>query len=530
MITLFRSHNDADVQRLVPVTLNSEREFSGVVPLQQSSSRFEFSSCFPDRLEIKECLNRGGQGAVYRAWDHQLQRDVAIKLGHPRSADSSMFSANIQHESRWIVRINHPRLPTVYESGHAAGRPYVVFEYIPGLNLQEYTSRHTPGRRQILRFMREISEAVSAAHRAGVLHLDLKPENVMVTPDGHCKLIDFGLAWEWGRRDDLPCGFMAGTSPYLAPEQASGDHRQWTEATDVFGLGAILHELLMRKPPLAEWPPDLQTHREQLQICREQLLQKSRQHLHRVCWKALHPDPRERFESVKSFCRALRADRIRNRRVAGLLFVVAGIWMFLHGLHSALSTPPARQRKEQTAASSIATPLSQELKLRFEIRTDMSARPQVFVWSPSWGIQEIRGLREREFAGSRIWSPRSRDGEIRAHLPDENICLLMISNENDRAISVSQITPAVGCVQNLKRIAPGETVRVTSDRSLDVNDGELREQLTDLQKILQQLNSPCSCLIATVPHRSQSIWRISEEFDFTRPTDAGEGLQPTLSP
>jgi Tol biopolymer transport system component/tRNA A-37 threonylcarbamoyl transferase component Bud32 len=204
----------------------------------------------------------GGMGAVYRAWDPRLMREVAIKVLAHDVADDLPRRRRLLEEAKAAGGLSHPNVMAVYDVGVHDGRPYIVSEYIHGRELREETDRGRVPIRRLLELAVQIAAGLRAAHDAGIVHRDLKPANVMVTRDGRVKIIDFGLATaaDGAARaaDHETVSVMqavAGTPQYMSPEQARGQDVDFH--TDQFSLGLILYELAtgthpFRRPSTAE--------------------------------------------------------------------------------------------------------------------------------------------------------------------------------------------------------------------------------------------------------------------------------------
>ena len=214
------------------------------------------------RYELLTPIGVGGMGEVWRARDHDLQRDVAVKfLPEPFAGDAVRLNRFAQ-EARAASQLNHPNIVTIHEFGETSDPPYIVMELVQGRTLRELVADGgPPGVRRLLEIGAQVADGLAKAHAAGIVHRDLKPENVMVTDDGFVKILDFGLAklraddsgerrpWVDSRAPTWPdsaspktaAGVVLGTVGYMSPEQARGgvvDYR-----TDQFTLGAMLYEL-----------------------------------------------------------------------------------------------------------------------------------------------------------------------------------------------------------------------------------------------------------------------------------------------
>ncbi len=203
-----------------------------------------------DRLgpyTIVERLDSGGMGEVYRARDARLGRDVAIKVLRSRMRDEQ-GRVRFQREARAIAALSHPNVLAVYDVGEDGGVPYLVTELLEGETLRRRLQRGAPPVAQALQIAAGIADGLAAAHALGLVHRDVKPENVFLVASGGLKLLDFGLARpspERATEDDRSLtqpGMLVGTASYLAPEVASGGTA--TAASDLFALGAVLFELL----------------------------------------------------------------------------------------------------------------------------------------------------------------------------------------------------------------------------------------------------------------------------------------------
>jgi serine/threonine-protein kinase len=210
---------------------------------------------FGDRYEILARLARGGMATVYRAHDRRLNRDVAVKVMHEGLGDDVDFAAKFDREARAAARLSHPNVVSVFDQGRDDGRPYIVMECVEGRTLRSVISREAP--LSPLRALDHIEPAVralAAAHEAGLVHRDVKPENVLIADRGVIKVTDFGLAKAiTAQTATATQGLLIGTVSYLPPElvtQAKADAR-----SDIYSTGIVLFELLTgRKPHTGDTP------------------------------------------------------------------------------------------------------------------------------------------------------------------------------------------------------------------------------------------------------------------------------------
>lgn len=213
---------------------------------------------------LLEPLGEGGMGIVYRAEQISLCRLVAIKFlhplmvpFHPPTGDSSSMASSpprypvgraIPRESLVLAQVNHPNIVTLYDSGTVDGREYLVLEYLSGGSLRERLTGTPWTAAQVLPILTGIADALNAIHERGLLHLDLKPENVLFDQDDRLKLTDFGLArWQMDAATLSELGMVRSSLDYSALEQRSG--LQVDPRTDLFSLAVILYELLSGRVP-----------------------------------------------------------------------------------------------------------------------------------------------------------------------------------------------------------------------------------------------------------------------------------------
>ncbi|HEX4955086.1 MAG TPA: serine/threonine-protein kinase [Thermoanaerobaculia bacterium] len=207
------------------------------------------------RYRVRERIGRGGFGEVFRCLDPQLEREVAVKTLH---SDDPELGRRFLREAVISARLDHPGIVRVFDSGRDGDTPYLVQELLAGEDLdRRLASGRLPGLAQRLAWLREVAEALAWAHAAGVVHRDLKPANLRVLPDGHVKVLDFGIAHLEGRDTRLTgLGTVMGTLAYMAPEQVRGEPA--TEASDVYSFGVVAYELLTSARPFtAESGPAL---------------------------------------------------------------------------------------------------------------------------------------------------------------------------------------------------------------------------------------------------------------------------------
>ncbi len=220
-----------------------------VSPFSASHIMPRINEVLAGRFEILGVLGRGGMGAVYRAFDRELEEDVALKVLMASSLEEASAVQNLKQEIRLARKISHPNVVRTHDLGEAGGLRFLTMEYVPGTTLRELTERRggialAPG----LQVAKQLCRGLAAVHEAGIVHRDIKPHNIMVLPNGIVKLMDFGIASSTeGIPGQLQEGQTVGTPYYMSPEQARGeplDHR-----SDIYSVGVVLFELFTAQRP-----------------------------------------------------------------------------------------------------------------------------------------------------------------------------------------------------------------------------------------------------------------------------------------
>jgi serine/threonine protein kinase len=261
-----------------------------------------------DRYEVLEVVGAGGMSTVYKAHDQLLERNVALKVLHARFGDDAEYVERFRREARAVAQLSHPNIVTVIDRGEADGHQFIVFEFVDGENLKELVDRTGPlPVQRAVELGSAIAEGLSFAHEHGIIHRDVKPQNVLLNGDGEAKVTDFGIARSLDVDHGVTqTGTVLGTSNYLSPEQATG--QQVTPATDVYSLGVVLYELLTGEVPFPgenfvavaikhrdEPVPDILARRADVPP-----------RLAAAIERALEKDPANRFPTMRDFASELR--------------------------------------------------------------------------------------------------------------------------------------------------------------------------------------------------------------------------------
>jgi serine/threonine-protein kinase len=200
------------------------------------------------RYRLDARIASGGMSTVYRAFDETLERQVAIKLMHREIATDSDQLERFRREARAVAQLSHPHIVGVIDTGEDDGRPYIVFEYVEGETLKDRIRRQ--GRLPIpeaVAYAIEIARALGAAHERSIVHRDVKPQNVLIDPEGSAKVTDFGIARTLEEEGLTAEGRVLGTTDYVSPEQALG--QRVTGQSDLYSLGIVLFEMLTGDVP-----------------------------------------------------------------------------------------------------------------------------------------------------------------------------------------------------------------------------------------------------------------------------------------
>ncbi len=200
------------------------------------------------RYELDRKIGEGGMARVYLGRDLRLNRRVAIKIPHRHMSDDADFLDRFRHEAQAAAILAHPNIVDVYDVGMDGEIHYIVMEYVEGTDLKSMINREAPlAIATAVKIAEQIARGLSAAHRAGMVHRDIKPQNVIITSDGHARITDFGVAKSHLSTAMTETGVSFGTVDYISPEQAQGF--QATPQSDIYALGIVLYEMLTARLP-----------------------------------------------------------------------------------------------------------------------------------------------------------------------------------------------------------------------------------------------------------------------------------------
>ncbi len=264
------------------------------------------STVLSGRYRLESKLGSGGMSTVYLALDEVLDRPVAVKLLHREISEEADQLERFRREARSAARLSHPNLVGVIDAGEDDGRPYIVFEYIDGRTLKRRIQDEGPlPVDEAVAYGIEIGRGLTAAHARKLVHRDVKPQNVLIDPDGRAKVTDFGIARSLEQKGMTATGRVLGTTDYVSPEQAMGEDVD--ERSDVYSLGVVLYEMLTGDVPFQaetqvgvamkhvnEPMPDVQAKRPEVSAVVASVVDRS-----------TTKDPRDRYNSVAEMVRDL---------------------------------------------------------------------------------------------------------------------------------------------------------------------------------------------------------------------------------
>ena len=253
-----------------------------------------------ERYEITQLLGEGGMSYVYKAIDKQLQRTVAIKTLKPNYVEQEKFEERFKREAQTAANLNHPNIVQIFDWG-IGDAPFFVMEYIEGNTLTSIiANKRTISMNDILFIGAQVSSGLQAAHSKGLVHRDIKPGNIMITPEGKVKVTDFGIVSLQNEESDITkTGSILGTASYISPEQAQG--KPVSKESDLYSLGTVLYELITGRPPfegdtpiatatkhITDKPEKLSTYRADIP-----------KGIENAVLKLLHKYPKDRFKNAE---------------------------------------------------------------------------------------------------------------------------------------------------------------------------------------------------------------------------------------
>lgn len=260
-----------------------------------------------ERYRLEESLGSGGMAVVHRARDLMLERDVAIKVLREDFSQDSGFRESFRQEARAAANLSHPNIVTVHDFGFDDERLFIVMEYVPGTDLKSLLKRR--GRFSVEETISLIIQAcagVGYAHRAGLVHCDIKPQNMLITPDQRLKVVDFGIARALATiHPEEKSEIVWGSPQYFSPEQAAGEAP--SPASDVYSLGIVMYEMLTAQLPFAaDSTSELaRMHRQVMATAPREINASIPPALEQITLKVLSKEPSARYRTADQLGRVL---------------------------------------------------------------------------------------------------------------------------------------------------------------------------------------------------------------------------------
>ncbi len=260
----------------------------------------EIGQIIKERYEIIQLLGEGGMSYVYKANDKQLKRTVAIKTLKPNYVQQEKFVERFKREAQTAANLNHPNIVQIFDWG-IGDEPFFVMEYIEGNTLTSIIAkRRTISLNDVLFIGAQVSSGLQAAHSKGLVHRDIKPGNIMITPEGKVKVTDFGIVSLQNEESDITkTGSILGTASYISPEQAQG--KPVSKESDLYSLGTVLYELITGRPPfegdtpIATATKHITDKPEKLSVYRPDIPKG----IENAVLKLLHKYPKDRFKNAE---------------------------------------------------------------------------------------------------------------------------------------------------------------------------------------------------------------------------------------
>jgi serine/threonine protein kinase/Flp pilus assembly protein TadD len=233
---------------------SEEKFFSSTETLQTPIKELTTGSIFAQRYEVIEELGKGGMGKVYKVFDKKIKEKVALKLLKPEIAADEETIERFSNELRYARKIAHRNVCRMYDLGEEKGTHYITMEYVPGEDLKSSIIRMGPlSAGKAISIAKQVCEGLAEAHRQGVVHRDLKPQNIMIDKEGNAKIMDFGIARSLKAKRLTGTGVMIGTPEYMSPEQVDG--KEADQRADIYALGVIIYEMLTGHVPFVGETP-----------------------------------------------------------------------------------------------------------------------------------------------------------------------------------------------------------------------------------------------------------------------------------
>lgn len=432
----------------------SPREpFPPLVSSHQESEQIQIAiKQLSGRYQVVRRLSGGGQGQIYLAHDTHLRRDVAIKLGNTFISDDSILTEQILNEGERLASVNHPQIATVFDAGIEAGRSFIVMEYVRGETLHQILEKRSLSSSEIRKLTLQIAAGVETLHQQGILHLDLKPENIIITPKGDAKIVDLGASWVVS--EQLSNDALGVTVEFAPPEQVLGHWDQIDQRSDIFGIGAILLSMLVRRGSTSSQIHILQQDYSGLwEVCQE-CMEGSQisPSMRRICLKALASNPLDRFDNVSEMIVEIKRTVHRRQALAvvlaGTVFVLAGLSDVIHlQFNSKVASAPAtaprvftEEKEQQLEPSSQAVESYKERRLLIRAVNAPEKPLQFCLWSDAKGMFLLPAQLKKTTAGMSTLIPRNSHEGLNVANMTGSFLVLVVAAELSHLNSHNEIS------------------------------------------------------------------------------------------
>jgi len=279
--------------------LPSEEISAPTETLEATKEELTTGTIFTGRYQIIEELGKGGMGKVYRAVDKKLNEEMALKLIKPEIASDKKTIGRFSNELKLARKISHRNVGRMYELMEEEGTHFITMEYVPGEDLKSFIRRAGPlSAGKTIFIAKQVCDGLEEAHRLGVVHRDLKPQNIMIDKEGNARIMDFGIARSIAGKGITGAGVMIGTPEYMSPEQA--EVKEVDQRSDIYSLGVILYEMVTGRVPFeGETPLGIaMKHKSEMPKDPKELNAQVPEDLSRVILKCLEKDKDKRYQNA----------------------------------------------------------------------------------------------------------------------------------------------------------------------------------------------------------------------------------------
>ncbi|MCX6576941.1 MAG: serine/threonine protein kinase, partial [Candidatus Aminicenantes bacterium] len=288
-------------------SISEKMPFSATKTLQVSLRELAQGILYAGRYEIIKELGRGGMGKVYKVLDKEIQEEVALKLLNPEIASDEKTIERFRNELKYARRITHRNVCRMHDINRDKDTYFITMEYVPGEDLKTFIRRTgSLPEDEAVPIAAQVCEGLTEAHRLGVVHRDLKPQNIMIDSDGNVRIMDFGIARSLAAKGVTEAGMIIGTPDYMSPEQVEG--MEADARSDIYALGATLYEMVTGRVPF-EGDTALiiaMKHKAEIPLSPKEINPQLSEELSTVILKCLEKDREKRYQTAEELLAELR--------------------------------------------------------------------------------------------------------------------------------------------------------------------------------------------------------------------------------